>query len=218
MPGLSGTLKPEKGLIFRVTHRSNVPWILKHGLHCAHSSTQDPRFVSIGNSDLIERRRRRAVPIPPGGTLDDYVPFYFTPFSPMLYNIKTGYGGIQRRSNEEIVILVSALPRLLDLGTRFVFTDRHAYLRTATFHADLSQLGDAVDYPLLRRRDFERDSEDPEKVDRYQAEALVHEHLPVNGLLGIVCYDEATRSQMRSAFESTGSEPTLHVRTGWYFR
>ena len=41
------------------------------------------------------------------GTLNDYVPFYFTPFSIMMYNIKTGYGGIKHVPNEKIAILVS---------------------------------------------------------------------------------------------------------------
>ena len=81
---LTQTLTPEKALIFRITHRSNVPWILKNGLHCRSSAIVDPNFTGIGNPELIERRRHRKVDILPGGTLEDYVPFYFTPFSPML--------------------------------------------------------------------------------------------------------------------------------------
>ena len=72
-------LNPEKALIFRITHIANVSWILKNGLHCSNGHTSDPNYVPIGNKDLITRRSARAVPIPPGGTLSDYVPFYFTP-------------------------------------------------------------------------------------------------------------------------------------------
>lgn len=103
-------LNPEKALIFRITHRENVPWILQHGLVCANGHPQDPGFVQIGNVELIGKRSHRPVPVPPGGTLADYVPFYFTPFSPMLYNILTGRG-VRQRPNEEIVILVSSLHR-----------------------------------------------------------------------------------------------------------
>jgi hypothetical protein len=91
---MSKDLNPEKALIFRITHRDNLPWILANGLHCANSGVRDPTFVPIGNRDLINRRASRTLPAPFQGTLSDYVPFYFTPFSPMLLNIKTGWGGI----------------------------------------------------------------------------------------------------------------------------
>ncbi|AEQ97857.1 hypothetical protein XOC_3767 [Xanthomonas oryzae pv. oryzicola BLS256] len=65
--------------------------------------------MSIGNPELIDKRSSHPVPLPPGGFLNDYVPFYFTPFLPMLRNIHTAWGGIQRRPNEDIVILVSSL-------------------------------------------------------------------------------------------------------------
>jgi len=111
---LNQTLTPEKALIFRITHCSNIPWILQNGLHCSLSTVQDPSFESIGNPDLIAKRRSRRVPIPPGGTLAEYIPFYFTPYTPMLYNIATGYAGVRQRGNDEIVILVSSLVALED--------------------------------------------------------------------------------------------------------
>jgi hypothetical protein len=88
--GPMSALKPENGLIFRITHIANVPWILEHGLHCRNSPERDPNYVEIGNPELIQKRTQRPVPIPPGGVLSDYIPFYFTPHSPMLLNIKTG--------------------------------------------------------------------------------------------------------------------------------
>ena len=121
------TLTPEKALIFRITHVANVPWILEHGLHCRNSPDSDPDFRGIGNPDLISKRRHRVVPIPPGGTLSDYVPFHFTPYSIMLYNIKTGYGGVPHVPNTDIVILVSSLHRVAELGAKYLFTDQHAY-------------------------------------------------------------------------------------------
>lgn len=93
----------------------------------------DPNFVSIGNSELIDLRKHRVVDIPPGGTLTDYIPFYFTPYTPMLYNIKTGYGEIKQRHNDEIIVLVSSLHELERAGVEYVFTDRHAKLETARF-------------------------------------------------------------------------------------
>ena len=62
-------LNPEKALIFRITHISNVPWILRNGLHCKNSDVRDPNFVRIGNLELIQRRTGRSVLVPPGGSL-----------------------------------------------------------------------------------------------------------------------------------------------------
>ncbi len=122
---MATALQPDKALIFRITHRSNIPWILENGLHCANG-LQDPQFVPIGDREIIVHRQEKTVPIPPGGPLSDYVPFYFTPHPPMLYNIKTGCRGVTQRSNEEVVILVSSLHKVLEHGGTFVFTDRHA--------------------------------------------------------------------------------------------
>ena len=83
-------LCPEKALVWRIVHRDNVPWILDHGLHCANSGVLDPFYVPIGNGELIDKRKTWPVPVAPGGVLGDYVPFYFTPFSPMMLNIKSG--------------------------------------------------------------------------------------------------------------------------------
>jgi hypothetical protein len=78
------TLGPESAYIFRITHVENVAWMLHHGMHCRSSGRFDPSFVSIGSAELIHKRNTRVVPVPPGGTLSDYVLFYFTPWSIML--------------------------------------------------------------------------------------------------------------------------------------
>jgi len=212
---MARNLTPEKALIFRITHRDNVPWILDHGLHCRNGNISDPRYVSIGNPDLIDSRARRTVPIPPGGTLSDYIAFYFTPFSPMLLNIKTGRS-VRKRNNEEIVILVSSLILLKGRSIRFVFTDRHAYLELARFFGDLENLHE-IDWPRLQARDFKRNPEDPAAFERYQAEALIYRRLPIDCLKGIVCYDEATAASVKGHMKQRGLEPNVLAKPGWYF-
>jgi hypothetical protein len=215
MAGLTNLTK-ENAYVFRITHIKNLPWILHNGIHCRSSAQQDPNFVNIGNTELIGKRTLRPVPIHPFGTLADYVPFYFTPHSPMMYNIKTGYGGITKRSNDEIIILVSSLPQLLQNGSQFVYTDRHAYLATAQFSSDLTDL-ERLDWDIWRSRDFQRDSEDPGKVERYQAEALVFNNVPLSHLFGILTVNDATTATVHSL--ASGAGKTLDVKTmsNWYF-
>lgn len=210
------SLNPEKALIWRIVHLNNLPWILDNGLHCGNSAVKAPDWVNIGNPELIDKRANHPVPLPPCGGLNDYVPFYFTPFSPMLRNIHTGWGGIQKRPNEEIVILVSSLHHVAGLSLPFLFTDCHAYYQWAVFYADLTDL-DKIDWQLLQARDFKRDPEDPAKFERYQAEALIYQHLPVSGLLGIVCYTEALKQRIEQEIQARNLNLPVYARTGWYF-
>lgn len=209
-------LNPEKALIWRIIHRDNLPWVLRHGLHCGNSAQRAPDWVSIGNPELIDKRARHIVPVPPGGLLNDYVPFYFTPFSVMMRNIRSGRGGVQQRQNDEVVILVSSLHHVARQGLPFLFTDMHAYYRWATYHDDLSHL-DKVDWLLLQTRDFKRDENDLAKFERYQAEALIHQRCPVSGLIGIVCHSEAGKIQAQAQVADQGLNLPVHSRPGWYF-
>ncbi|WP_084183057.1 type II toxin-antitoxin system toxin DNA ADP-ribosyl transferase DarT [Nevskia soli] len=213
---MSINLNLDKALIFRIVHRDNLPWILDHGLHCRNSGIFDPNYVNIGNPELIDKRHHRVVSVPPGGTLSDYVPFYFTPYSPMLYNIKTGWAGIRQRTNDEIVILVSSLRRLAELGLPFLFSDRHAYLTSAQFSSDMADLI-RIDWPILQRRDFKRDVEDPGKVERYQAEALVYGRLPVEALIGVGCHTDIVATRVRVLCDQRALNLRVVTSPSWYF-
>lgn len=210
-------LTAARGLLFRITHVANLPWLLRHGLHAAHGQAADPSFVAIGNPDLIDKRSRRVVNLPPGGTLSDYVPFYFTPKSPMLYNIRTGYNGIVKRANEEIAVLVSSCQHMTLRGVRMLYTDRHAYTMTAAWTANAADLPEMIDWDILRRNDFARSDAYPDKMERYQAEALAHNQVPSAALLGIGCSSENIRLAIEQAVENSGALVKVFSRPGWYF-
>ncbi|MEX1214793.1 DUF4433 domain-containing protein [Saccharospirillum sp.] len=213
----ASTLNPAKALIWRIVHRHNMPWVITNGLHAVNSGQLAEDWVSIGNPELIDKRANHPVPVGPGGVLNDYVPFYFTPFSPMLNNIRTGYGGIVRRANDDIVILVSSLHELAKQNIPFVFTDSHAYYAWAKFYTELSDLN-VIDWPLLQNRDFRRDLDDPGKFERYQAEALVYGQCPVGGLLGVFCHSDTVRSELELMINTSGLNLPVYTRPKWYFQ
>ena len=213
---MSVNLQPERALIFRIVHLENVPWILDHGLHCRNSPEKDPNYVNIGSAELIDKRSRRAVPIPPGGTLSDYVPFYFTPFSIMMLNIKTGRGNVVRRENKDIVMFVSSVHRLEELRLPYVFTNQHAYPVETEFFSQSKDLH-RIDWNLLRSRNFKTDDVDPGKQVRYQAEALVHRHVPLSALLGIGCYNEAVKDRLDGFLSARGQKLSVKTTPTWYF-
>ena len=125
---------PDMTQIFRITHLKNLPFKLQDGIHCPNSNIKDPNFIPIGFPTLIDYRKDREVPIPPGGTLSDYVPFYFWFRSPMLYVIHKGNDAeVIPTLQEEIIYLVSSFESLRANGCQVIFTDRHAKLEFRYF-------------------------------------------------------------------------------------
>lgn len=54
-------------------------------------------------------------------------------------------------------------------------------------------------------------------MERYQAEALIHQHLPINGLIGMVCYTEQLKLKIEQETQARGLTLQVVARTGWYF-
>jgi hypothetical protein len=121
-----------------------------------------------------------------------------------------------RDCNDEIVIMVSSLHELRKRTTPFLFTDRHAYLAAARFFPDLARL-DQIDWPMLQHRDFKSDPEDPSKMERYQAEALVHKHLPIDALLGLVSYNDQVAAKLNEALAQRRLTIKVIKKSDWYF-
>lgn len=118
--------------------------------------------------------------------------------------------------NEKVVIFVASLHNLNHIENPFVFTDRHAYLVSAQFYSDLGDL-ERIDWPLLQSKNFRRDPDDPGKLERYQAEALIYQHLPIEKLTGIVCYTDWGLNHIQQLADSNGVDLTVKKLPGWYF-
>ena len=104
---MAGTLK----YAFRITHIDNIPHIIQYGLVRADSPNRNPDYVSIGDTQVIHLRGERTVK---GYRLNDFVPFYLGPRSPMLYVIQHGYNGVKRVEPEKIVYCVVRLDKERD--------------------------------------------------------------------------------------------------------
>jgi hypothetical protein len=131
----------------------------------------------------------------------------------MLLNIVTGFG-VAKIPRDEIVVLVSSLHRVHEMGIPFVFTNQHAYPVTAEYFTDLADL-DRIDWPLLQRRDFKHD---PGKKERYQAEASVWKQLSAEGLIAICCHSPEVQSHIQSEIDRRGLTMKAHVQRNWYFQ
>jgi hypothetical protein len=208
-------LNSENARIFRISHVNSVPWILDHGFHCASSEIKDPAYVQIGKPELIHARADWSIGKAPGGKLTDYVSFYFTPSSLMLFNISTGRS-VPKRPNDEIVIFTVSLREIAEAGRAFVFTNQHANsVGTKQFNS-LEGL-DQISWDLLQNRDFKTDEENPAKQLRYQAEALIHREVPPAFLKGIACHSNEVSKKVAAMVAARGLQIPVKTITEWYF-
>lgn len=209
-------LTPSKALIFRIIHKDNIEKVFSDGLQSRSLQEEGSNYTPIGNEEIIDRRMTKRVPIGSGGSYSDYIPFYFTPFSIMMHNILTGYH-VPKRSREDIVIIVASLTDLDASGYDYVFTNQHALSQTdLQFHNTLDDLPE-IDWKLLNKRDFKRDPDDPGKLLRYQAEAMVKDELPLKDTRGLVCYNEEIKAELSRQAKLQNIEITIKVLPNWYF-
>ena len=118
--------------------------------------------------------------------------------------------------NREIVIFVSSIHRVRELGLEFVFTDQHAYAAGAEFYSDTADLR-RVDWQLLRERNFKTDDADPGKQLRYQAEALIHRHVPLQAILGIGCHNDKVKAHLEKLIAARNHNLGVKTTPAWYF-
>lgn len=210
---MPGTVPPRVAL-FRITHYENLPDIMQRGMFCANHPAA-PKAVVIGNPDLISGRGSRIVPVAPGGVLNDYVPFYLGPHSPMLYGIKTGYHA-QQRPQREIVYVCSELRQVQALGLPFAFTDGHAYMQLSRFYNDVTHLN-VLDWDVIPAKHWRRTDDDNDRQRRKQAEFLIYQHVPVAAIVAIVVYDQEMADWVALLLAQAGVNFKIVVFPKWYY-
>lgn len=157
----------------------------------------DPNYINIGDSDLIAKRNNYDVGIdPPGGSLGEYVPFYFGRLSPMLLNIKTGYREITKRPQSDIVYLICKVDDILEHCDEWCFTDGHAKTRITTFYNDLADLSE-VYWDKVDLRYWNSTEDDFDRMRHKQAEFLVKGHVPVECIAKVVTYNNEAANRVK---------------------
>lgn len=144
---------PQPTPIYRLVHVDNLAALLARGrLHAPHHTPADGiLYRTIHDANVQANRRVKDVPCGPGGTVHDYLPFYFGPLSVMLLQLKTGQVAGYNEGQEPLVYLRTTVQAVAQAGCPFVFTDGHGLAKFTRWFDDLAHL-DAVDWPLLRGR------------------------------------------------------------------
>lgn len=211
-------INTKKNFCYRICHIDNVAGILENGLCTKHHPDASENFISIGNPQIIDTRDSTPVKIPGYGNIGDYIPFYFTPRSMMLLNIVSGYWHpvVPKRSKEEIIVIRCLLDRLVELD-RFFFSDGQANVTSVSQHYnDLENL-DEIDWDIIHKSDFKKDLDDSDKQRRYQAEFLVHMHVPVSHIESIHVYSEKAAKIVKTELANTDLILPIKVTKEYFF-
>ena len=128
--------------IYHFTHIDNFESLLQSGdIYSKKRMNEEfTEYKSVANDEIQGHRNRYDVPVEPYGTIHDYVPFYFSSLSPMLYKI--------RALMNNLVIFQSTAQIVESEDKRYVFTDGHGIMELTDYYNDLSDL-DEIDWEVF---------------------------------------------------------------------
>lgn len=193
-------------------HVENMRYILQHGICCREHSLSDPNYINIGHRQLIQDRHSHVIPLSSGGRLGQYIPFYFAGHSPMLYLIKNGFQGVQQRPQEDIVFIVSSIEKVKELGLPFLFTDRNAKISVANFFDDEKDF-DKLRWDVITSQDWKNSELDLSRRDFKQAEFLVKDFMPVNGIESLVVRNQEKKENLERAINELSLNIPVYIDT-----
>lgn len=197
---------------FRMVHIDNVPYVREVGFVRPDSSSASDRYVSIGDPSIISKRKDV---IRDGFKLDEYIPFYFGPRSPMLYVIQHGYQGVKRVSPQDIVYCVIRLEDIINDHINCVFTDGHALDAFTRYlpGSSLAQIDQYVKWEDVYAQ-YWNSEDDYDLKRRKEAELLIKGSLSPQYIKGFVVYNEYAKHKL---INDGIEEGQIAVRSNYYF-
>ena len=209
---------PQPTFVFHFTHINNLPLILADGglRTCGALRQAGVNYKDVAYSTMQDRRARKSVTCGVGGTLHDYVPFYFAPRSPMLYTISKGNVPGYDEGQRPLIFFVSSAQAIQQAGLPFVFTDGHAVMDISNFFTDLDQLHQ-VDWQVIKAKMWNSTEAAPDKMRLRQAEFLVHEFVPWNLIAHIGTVSPLIEKTVLAHLAEMDHTPEVRVRPNWYY-
>jgi hypothetical protein len=175
-------------LLYHFTHVDNLSAILASGALVSDRLARERTSTDVGDHGVKAARRTCDVPVGPGGCVDEYVPFYFAPRSPMMYRIacdhRDSVDGRYPDGDHPLVYLVTSIDRVVSAHLPWVASDGNCASGVTTYTDCLVDLDAHVDWPLMTERYWNNTPDDPDRMRRRMAEFLIKDRLPINWLLG----------------------------------
>lgn len=198
--------------IYRMIHFKNLEYILTNGICSSKHPNADPNYINIGDSSLIKQRDEYSVGInPPGGTLGEYIPFYFAGQTPMLYRIKKGYS-VEKYPQEDIIFICCDTETISEHTNSWCYTDGHAKSKITEFFNDFAYLN-RIDWKAVHARYWKNDESDMDRTRKKQAEFLVKDFIPVNCIHSIIVRNEQKEVEIQQLLKKLDLDIPVEVDT-----
>ena len=173
--------------------------------------------VDVGNQSIKGYRNRRSIDCGPGGTVGDYVPFYYAPRSPMLFSIKSGNVDGVSADQRRLAYLVSSTEAVYEANLPSVISDGNAATVITTFSDDRARLSEMIDWELMRNAIWRNTPEDPDRRRRRMAEFLVHRSVPLALISSVAVMNADVRRSVAALAATHGCGAAVVIRPSWYF-
>lgn len=209
---------PRPTKIFRIIHINNLDICLTRGGLYAPNHIPDDGLLyhTIHNEEIQDVRRRRDIPCGPGGTVHDYVPFYFGPRSPMLLQLHTGRVEGYTEGQEPIIYLVSSVEIISNIDLNFVFSDGHGIASFTEWFDDLSNLN-KIDWDTVYANQWSDTLVDMDRQRRKQAEFLVHQFCPFRAIKEIGVINLNMQNRVREILNNHENNTPVNIHQEWYY-
>ncbi len=207
--------------ILRFTHIENLSIFLnRNGLHAPNHVPSDGQiYKAAHNLELQAARSKTPIPCGPGGTIHDYVPFYFGERSPMMLRLRSGWVSGYAEGQESLVYLVSTAQTVDASGAKFVFSEGHGYVAYTKWFDRLDFLSE-IDWEAVHSRYWGRQN-DPtgELKRRKQAEFLIYRFCDWSLIQEIVVFNDRIKSSVEKIMGeySECSQRMISIKPGWYY-
>ncbi|MDT9273940.1 MAG: DUF4433 domain-containing protein [Limnospira sp. PMC 737.11] len=204
--------------IYHITHLKNLPSILRSEGLLANNRLKSQRinYVDIAHETIQDKRAQINIPCSRGGTLHDYVPWYFAPRSPMLYAISRGNVQGYEQGQSPVIHLVATAEDIAAASLPFAFTDGHAIVRYSEFYDNLDSLN-AIDWEIMNARYWADTPEDGDRKRRRQAEFLVYEFFPWTLVREIGVIDAGRKAEVEEILQNFTISTPVKVFREWYY-
>lgn len=207
----------KKSFCYRITHIDNLPLLMQNGFIHQYHPNANKNYIEIGNSSIIGVRNKTQVKINNFGMVGDYIPFYFTPKSIMLYNIITGYYSplVPKRTRNEILVVRCEIQKLATL-TKWFFTDGQANDMITNHFNNLKDLT-KIDWYSIQNSNFSKDNGDFDRPRRYQAEFLVYNEVPLSYFESLNVYDKNSQKLVSKILLQNNINLAINVKPEYFF-
>lgn len=223
-------MMPNPVRLFHITAIDNLAAICERGAIISKNTgaAQGISYQNIAHSGAQGARAVKAAPNPPGGTLHDFVPFYFAPRSPMLSAIHNGNVRDCIFSQDQIIHFETTVDRVVATNNQIVFYDRNATKPYSTPHTDLSLLTTEIAWDLITETPkldgyckyfFDRPQNERyiARMEHRQAEFIVKHKVDLNCITRIGVCNEKAATQVCVILGRYNVNLVVEIKTDWYF-